>query len=245
MLQKHLKLVLIVSLSLNLLGAAVGTLWVVKKGGSRYLFEQLGFIDTVYKPRPFHEQWEKNFRRLPNPENEIVFLGDSITHGGRWGGVFGRITNRGRGGDTTLGILSRLDEVTESNPQKVFINIGTNDLSQEMDYQEVADNYREIIQSIRRQSPDTQIYVCSVLPINTKIKNDYRLTNKQRDIPLLNAELKKLEQLDHVHYIDLYSEFVDPQGQLIAEYTHDGLHLTFNGYMKYYEVIKPYVVDQQ
>lgn len=59
------------------------------------------------------------FEVLPNNDNEIIFLGNSITAGGIWTELFQdlRIKNRGIIGNVTDGILYRLKEVTESNPE--------------------------------------------------------------------------------------------------------------------------------
>ena len=66
------------------------------------------------------EAWSK---QIDKDQNAIVFLGDSITQG--WGedmgGVFGpKVANRGISGDTTRGMLIRLDrDVLALNPSGV------------------------------------------------------------------------------------------------------------------------------
>jgi hypothetical protein len=65
-------------------------------------------------------------------QGAIVFLGDSITQG--WGDVGSsfpgvKVANRGISGDTTRGVLIRLQEdVISLNPRGVVLLIGTNDL---------------------------------------------------------------------------------------------------------------------
>ena len=63
--------------------------------------------------------------------NEIVFIGNSITEGGKnWSEKFNipNIRNRGIGGDVTDGVLERLGEIIFFKPKAVFILIGINDL---------------------------------------------------------------------------------------------------------------------
>ena len=43
-------------------------------------------------------------------------------------------------------------------------------------------------------------------------------------------------------YIDLYSHFVDEKtGKMNIEYTNDGLHLLGKGYLKWVDIVKPYI----
>ena len=60
-------------------------------------------------------------------------MGNSITAGGgNWSLRldYPNIKNRGIGGDTTDGVLARLDEVIYFQPEAVFLLIGINDLEQ-------------------------------------------------------------------------------------------------------------------
>ena len=63
--------------------------------------------------------------------DKIVFLGDSITEGGGdWNNYFDtkNIVNRGISGDTTLGVLARLNEICFYKPISLFLLIGINDI---------------------------------------------------------------------------------------------------------------------
>src|SRR5271165_596600 len=61
----------------------------------------------------------------------IVMLGDSLTEGGPWRELTGclYLVNRGIGGDTSGGVLARLDEIIALKPRAVFLMIGVNDIS--------------------------------------------------------------------------------------------------------------------
>jgi len=74
--------------------------------------------------------WSKRVRQ---DQNAVVFLGDSITQG--WGDQMGgsfpgmKVANRGISGDTSRGVLIRLQEdVLSLNPSAIVLLIGTNDL---------------------------------------------------------------------------------------------------------------------
>ena len=75
-----------------------------------------------------YERWTSQFEHLEIQAGDVVFLGDSITEGGAWDELFPGVPvrNRGIGGDTTSGVLDRLDQITRGRPAKVFLKIGTN-----------------------------------------------------------------------------------------------------------------------
>ena len=179
------------------------------------------------------------FRSLPNPECEICFLGDSITDGCEWRELIGisRVTNRGIGGDTAWGVLARLDEVTEGKPEKIFLMIGTNDLARKKTPAEVRDKIDEILETIKRESPETTVYLQSVFPSNEDLGTSYSNVN----IDPLNAMLKKLASVKGVTWVDVASVLKDERGKLKVELTEDGLHLNGQAYYLWYSVIRKYL----
>ncbi|MFC1538248.1 GDSL-type esterase/lipase family protein [Candidatus Latescibacterota bacterium] len=180
------------------------------------------------------------FRTLPNPEGEICFLGDSITDGSEWRELTGcpKVTNRGISADTTWGILTRIDEVTEGKPAKIFLMIGTNDLAWGGDnVQTVHDNIGKIIDTIKMQSPDTEIYLQSIFPVVDDMRKD-EFDNK--DIDEINPMLEKLATSKRVTWVDIASVLKDENGQLKRELTEDGLHITGEAYYLWWSVIRKY-----
>ena len=88
----------------------------------------------------FKNLWQKRrsefAARAAQEHGAVVFLGDSITQG--WGdrfqGDFGdlSVANRGISGDTTRGMLIRLDQdVLSLDPSGVVMLMGTNDLEEQ------------------------------------------------------------------------------------------------------------------
>ena len=192
---------------------------------------------TVYsqsnkKFSDYYHHKKAHFDNLPNTDDEIIFLGNSITDGGEWSEMFHdlRVKNRGISGDITEGILFRLKEVTESKPLKVFIMIGVNDLSKNISITQILYNYENIIKSIKSASPETKIYVQSVLPVNPDFPGNKKHTNKTQKIIDLNSDLVKLAQIHRVEFIDLFSVFKNESNQMNKKYTQDGLHLNAEGY---------------
>ncbi|MFV0592136.1 MAG: GDSL-type esterase/lipase family protein [Draconibacterium sp.] len=180
------------------------------------------------------------YEGLPNNKNEIVFLGNSITENGDWNELFKNkhIVNRGIGGDVCFGLLNRIDEVLDAKPKSIFLMIGINDIGRSVPVDVIAEKIKEIIETIQLKSPQTKLYLQSVLPINEKvIWYDY-MKNKSDKIAQLNTKLKPIAKEKDIPYIDLYTRFADKNGQLLPEYTADGIHLSAAGYLKWRQVFQ-------
>ena len=179
------------------------------------------------------------FRTMPNPEGEICFLGDSITDGCEWVELTGnlRCTNRGISSDTAWGIIKRIDEVTEGRPAKVFLMIGTNDLDRNKTVSEVRNKIGEILDTIKKQTPSTEIYLQSILPVW-----DYTWGSRNnKTIDEMNAELVKLAAQKRVTWVNLAPFFKDDKGALRKDLTEEGLHLNGRAYYLWYSVIRKYL----
>ena len=172
----------------------------------------------------------------------VVFFGDSITFGADWQELFPdiNVVNRGISGDTTLGLLNRLDEVVELRPRQIFLMIGTNDLCFGRPQEKILENYQLIIDRMRRGLPETPIYIQSVLPLNDKMFPTRGLRNN-KNISALNIELKKLAERNGLPYIDIAEKMTGADGRLAPEYTYDGLHLSEYAYQVWKNQIKQFV----
>lgn len=191
--------------------------------------------------KAYYYHRKAQFEMLPNTENEIIMLGNSITDQCEWHELFNDINvkNRGIGGDDTDGILERLSEVTESNPLKVFILIGTNDLAYGKTGEHVLTNYKKIIEQIKEESPSTKIYVQSILPVDDGL----HYTRPNKEIEKINVGLLELVKEFGLTYIDIWSAFKDENGKLNYDYSIDGLHLNDKGYVLWKSIIDKYVKE--
>jgi len=179
------------------------------------------------------------FEALPDTKNEIIMVGNSITDQGPWTELFNdlRVKNRGIGGDDTEGILERLDEITASQPDKIFIMIGTNDLAKLKTVEEILVNYQTILDRIGADSPETGVYIQSVLPTEDAVHT----TRKNTDIMAINRGLEKIADQRGLVYIDLFTPFATEENKLNKEYSIDGLHLNGEGYLLWKELIDEYI----
>ncbi|MBD0831603.1 family 20 glycosylhydrolase [Aestuariibaculum sediminum] len=184
------------------------------------------------------------FESERDTENEIIFLGNSITEGGNWKALFPKenVVNRGISGDVTDGILNRIEEVTSSQPSKVFLLVGTNDMARGRSINYVLKGVEEIIKAIQSQSKNTIIYLQSILPINPDVGNKFS-GHKANHIKIMeaNIQLQKLADEMGIHFINIHKAMRNQNKYLKEKYTHDGLHLTEAGYKKWKKEINKFV----
>ena len=201
-------------------------------------------LDYLYPKKDliieYQDEWGNNnfkkkieeFKKIPLDFGDIIFLGNSITSGGKdWSKRlnYPNIKNRGISGDVTDGVLARLDEITYFKPKADFLLIGINDLynySPSIPSAEyVGNNIVKIASIIKKRSPKTQIFIQTTLPINR--------INKIGE--------EKNEKINIYKVIDLYSVFVNDIGLINELLSDDGIHLNEKGYQVWVEFVKPIV----
>lgn len=204
----------------------------------------LGFSATSVSAQS--EYWHQKvslYEILPVKQTDIVFLGNSITDGGEFAELFDNsaIKNRGIQSDVISGVRKRLSQITAGHPSKIFLLIGINDISHNLSVTELVSRYESLVKDIRQQSPETDLYIQSVMPINNSFGRYKNLRNKEKTVSSLNMELKKIAERNNATYIDLHPALSDRNGNLRKEFTNDGLHLTGAGYKAWADHIRPYV----
>ncbi len=216
------------------------------------LLTLLLFISAYTMGQEIHENILENqtyversayFKQNPLKEGQIVFLGNSLTQGGKWNEYFPEQNpaNRGISGDNTLGMLGRLHEIIKAKPSKLFILAGINDISLGRSNDKVLNGIKSIIYQVKEGSPNTTIYVQSLLPINKDVCKYKRMMNKEKQIEKLNKEILKFCKSENITFIDLYPHFLSEKRKMDAKYTSDGLHLNEAGYAVWTNQIRKYV----
>lgn len=168
-----------------------------------------------------------------------MLIGDSITESFRTQELLPsrQIINRGIYGDNTSGVLERLEnELLKYKPDLVFLLIGTNDLALERTDSEILLNMCRIMNILNEKFPD-------VYPVWTSILPTRDIENRPNErIDLLNSSIRRLS-FEHNHrYFDLNKYFSDTTtGELISDFTIDGLHLSESGYKHWAGIFDSYL----
>ncbi|AFY80664.1 GDSL-type esterase/lipase family protein [Oscillatoria acuminata] len=233
---------LILSVTLNVIGLILAVVLIARKGGIPGLWRQRRSIppDTQRWVKIYYQHRQSLFEDLPVANGPIVFLGDSLTDSCEWHEILNHsdIVNRGIMGDTTQGVLARLKPILATQPRQIFIMIGINDLARRQELSSILANYQQILATIQQQSPQTQVYVKSVLPINDRL---FENAPSNETIRTLNTQLQRLSETFSYSYLDLHSQLVDENQQLDERYTLDGLHLNGTAYLIWKAAIESYV----
>lgn len=172
-------------------------------------------------------------------QNAFVFLGDSITQG--WGDAMGgsfpglKVANRGISGDTTRGVLIRLDEdVLALHPAGVMLLLGTNDLEEQADPETAAANLKLILAGLKRHNPKMPVILCQVFPSSAEKKRPADLIKKLNQF--YAAAVKGDAQ---VTLVETWPLFANAEGDAKKEEFPDLLHPNKAGYAKWAAALRP------
>ena len=203
---------------------------------------------TLPEPWSYSRHYEERLQQFSQERaitpNDIVMLGNSITEGGKWESLLNNlnIRNRGISGDNTYGILKRLDSTLKDKPAKLFLLIGINDIARESGKETIINSINEIIKQAKSISPQTQIYLQSIMPVNESFNKFTSLHGKTQLIKEVNKELKAISKRENIEFIDLHSVLKNKRGDsLMKEYTYDGLHLNEEGYRAWAKKLELYI----
>jgi lysophospholipase L1-like esterase len=166
---------------------------------------------------------------------ELLFMGDSITdwwrqersgkpvqdkYFGQW-----KVANFGIAGDTTQGVLFRLNdgEGTGFSPRAIMLMIGTNNTPGHT-AGEIAEGVGAVVQSLQTKFPQAKILLLGIFPRNNP--GDAVRTK----IAEINTIISKLHDGNRVHYMDIGAQFLDASGNIPADVMGDKLHPATKGY---------------
>ena len=180
-------------------------------------------------------------------EPDIIFIGDSIVEYYPLQELFGTaktIVNRGLRGYQTKLLLENLDaHLYGDSVDQIVLLIGTNDIGKDIPINEALDNLEQVIQSIARDYPLSQIKLLSILPVNEgeKYKQTVYIRTNEKIREWNQAYESLASAYMQVYFVPIYDSLTDSEGQLKKDYTTDGLHLSVAGYQALSEALKEYL----
>lgn len=191
----------------------------------------------------FQKLWTEHRSRWASralqDQHSVVFLGDSITEG--WGDDFGgsfpglRAVNRGIGGDTTRGVLIRLqDDVLSLHPSAVVLLIGINDIGCHAEPASIAGNLKLILAEFKRTDPRMPVILCQVFPSSATRKGP---ASQIERLNQLYADAAK--ENPQVTFLATWPLFANQQGEARPEEFPDLVHPNQVGYAKWAAALRP------
>lgn len=160
------------------------------------------------------------------------------------------IYNRGIGGFTTTDMLQHMEEmIFGTEPSRIFINIGTNDIgSPDYQLEALLERYEEIIVRIQERLPEAEINMMAYYPVNETDKipegewgKTAFVTRTNENINIANAAVENLAAKKGCRFINVNEGLADERGKLKKEYTIEGIHMYANGYQVVLQNLKKYL----
>jgi lysophospholipase L1-like esterase len=196
--------------------------------------------------KPGFARWEKTIAALeqedkknPPPKSAIVFVGSSGIRLWDLKKSFPdlEVINRGFGGSQladSVHFAPRL--VTKHAPRLVVLYAGDNDIAFGKTPEQVAADFKALIQAIHKDLPRTKVIFLSIKPsvLRWKLRDKMQKANA-----LIEAECRKDDRLT---YVDISKPMLGDDGKPRKElFRSDGLHLNEKGYEMWSSLLRPYL----
>ncbi|MBR5847655.1 MAG: hypothetical protein IKY72_07685 [Bacteroidaceae bacterium] len=213
---------------------------------STFLAALLCTATAIFADGPFRNHRYDSFKVLNVTSDNIVFIGNSITDMHCWpeafvtsNGDYLPIVNRGNSGTYSTEQSDNLESYINGKPKKVFMMIGTNDIATSgglnFSPEQVLAYIKSIVTRIHAHSPNTKVYLYSILNNNT--------SNRVQATWLKTNEIVKAyaDATTNVTYVDLYDKLTNVANG--GAWSYDNLHLTAGAYQAWCETICQYLQE--
>jgi lysophospholipase L1-like esterase len=198
---------------------------------------------------PGTEKRHESFNEISKKgEAQLVFLGDSITHGweGKGKAVWTKdwaplkAANFGIGGDRTEHVLWRLENGNFDGlkPKEIVLMIGTNNTGHQgrpqkelngavyaCTAEQTAEGIKAIIAKLQQKCPDAKILILAIFPRGANKDDKFRQQNEAT-----NSIIKGFADDKKVFFLDVGAKFLADDGTLPKSIMPDLLHPNAEGY---------------
>jgi len=155
------------------------------------------------------------------PHNSVIFIGDSHVQGLAVSAITNNAFNFGIGRDDSLKLSERYHTYTAiDNAKCVVIQIGINDILNDVNADVVTNNYVKILQASNK---NTNVLINYIFPVSTVLSNHQRINSM---VETLNAHLLSLNKHRNVHLLNINNYLQSANNSYIS----DGLHLSATAY---------------
>jgi len=196
---------------------------------------------------PRHEKKLEELRKLKaaglNPD--LVFIGDSITHGWEDGGAAVwkqhyakyHALDLGFSGDRTEHVLWRLQhgEVDAIQPKVAVLMIGTNNTGhRQEDPATIAAGIQRIIEELQRRLPQTKVLLLAIFPRDEQPTSRLRQLNER-----VNGIISGFADGRRVFFLNINAALTNADGTLSKDVMPDLLHPNEKGYGLWAQSMEP------
>ncbi|MDD7761393.1 MAG: GDSL-type esterase/lipase family protein [Ezakiella sp.] len=175
---------------------------------------------------------ETNFKDV---FKDCLFIGDSLTSGLYYYKYLDKANVMADLGFNVKKIrTNKLEDIKAAAPKRIFIMLGTNDLVHAKDSDKFIKSYEGLIEDLNRILPKTKLYITSILPVDSRVKEATDKINNEL-ISSTNDRLNKLAKDKKISFIDL-RPYIAAHTDFYAK---DGIHINRHFYkywLKFIEV---------
>jgi lysophospholipase L1-like esterase len=193
------------------------------------------------------QRHEAKLALVKQEQFNLIFIGDSITHGFESGGeaVWAKYyaprkaLNLGFSGDRTEHVLWRLEhgEVDGQKPKLIVMMIGTNNTGHREDKpQDIAAGVKAILDELKVKAPSAKVLLLAIFPRSAHTTDAPRVNNEQA-----NALIAKFADNQRVFFLNINNKLLEKDGTLSNSIMPDLLHPNANGYEIWAKAIEPSV----
>lgn len=130
-----------------------------------------------------------------------------------------------------------LEKVLSYKPYRVYLMLGMNEIAYR-GVDDMLDNYVEIIETIKQESPDTDIVILATSPVS---RSEEGRRPGFKKISKWNKKIEKLAEKYDVHFYDYTADYMNSDGYLTRKYNGgDGIHWNMTGYYHFGNLIEKY-----
>lgn len=181
---------------------------------------------------------------------DLIFIGDSITHGfensgkATWEKYYAphNALNLGFSGDRTQNVIWRLDNgelKNQENAKLIIMMIGTNNTGHvKQDPAETAAGVKKILTQLEEKTPKAKILLLAIFPRSEKVDDEMRKINDA-----INKKLATFADDKRVHFLDISDKFLTEDGTLTREIMPDFLHPQEKGYQIWADAMAPKIKE--
>ena len=192
-------------------------------------------------------QWEKEVaafeasdRTNPPPKHALLFTGSSTIR--KWTTLARDfpnqpVINRGVGGSEIVDITHFADRIVfPYKPKMIFFRCGGNDIANGKSPEQVAGDFKEFVETVRANLPETEIVFIAWNPTVARWRNNDK---EQTFNKLVRDDIK---QTPNVKYCDATDISLGKDGKPRADlFVKDGLHFNAQGYKLLTRRVRPFM----